>query len=52
LGRLFPAMMADPPWGKSAGTMGKSIDWFKGRITGKNNISWENLWFLVDSPFN
>ena len=27
-----------------------SIDWFKGKITGKSNISWENLWFPVDFP--
>ena len=22
-----------------------SIDWFKGKITGKSHMSWENLWF-------
>ena len=30
----------------------KSIDWFKGKITGTSHISWENLWFPVDFPFN
>ena len=29
-----------------------SIDWFKGNITGKSHISWENRWFPVDVPFN
>ena len=29
-----------------------SIDWFKGTITGKSHISWENLWFAVDVPSN
>ena len=29
-----------------------SIHWFKGKITGKSNISWENLWFPVDFPLN
>ena len=29
-----------------------SIDWFKGKITGKSHISWESLWFPVDFPFN
>ena len=29
-----------------------SIDWFKGKITGTSHISWENLWFPVDFPFN
>ena len=24
-----------------------SIDWFKGKITGKSHCSWENLWFPV-----
>ena len=28
-----------------------SIDWFKGKITGKSRISWENPWFPVDFPF-
>ena len=27
-----------------------SIDWFKGKISGKSHISWENLWFPVDFP--
>ena len=31
-------------------TMYDSIDWFKGTITGKSHISWENLWFPVDFP--
>jgi len=25
-----------------------SMDWFKGKFTGKPHISWENLWFPVD----
>ena len=29
----------------------QSIDWFKGRSTGKSHFSWENLWFPVDFPF-
>ena len=29
-----------------------SIDWFKGKNTGKSHISWENLWFPVDFPLN
>ena len=29
-----------------------SIDWFKGKITGKSHISLENRWFPVDFPFN
>ena len=29
-----------------------SIDWFKGKITGKSHISWENLWFPVDFPLS
>ena len=28
------------------------MDWFKGKITGKPHISWENLWFPVDFPLN
>jgi len=24
-----------------------SMDWFKGKFTGKPHISWENLWFPV-----
>ena len=28
-----------------------SIDWFKGKITGKSHIPWENLWFPLDFPF-
>ena len=27
-----------------------SIDWFKGKITGKSHILWEILWFPVDFP--
>ena len=30
----------------------RSIDWFKGKITGKSQISWENLWFPVDFPLS
>ena len=29
-----------------------SIDWFKGKITGKSHISWENPWFTVDFPLS
>ena len=29
-----------------------SMDWFKGKFTGKPHISWENLWFPVDVPLN
>ena len=29
-----------------------SMDWFKGKFTGKPHISWENLWFPVDFPLN
>ena len=29
-----------------------SIDWFKGEITGKSHILWENLWFPVDFPLS
>ena len=27
-----------------------SMDWFKGNLTGKPHIQWENLWFPVDFP--
>ena len=30
----------------------RSIDWFKGKNTGKSQISWENLWFPVDFPLS
>ena len=29
-----------------------SMDWFKGKFTGKPHILWENLWFPVDFPLN
>ena len=29
-----------------------SVDWFKGKITGTSNISWENLWFPADFPLS
>ena len=29
-----------------------SIDWFKGKFTGRSHISWENPWFPVDFPFS
>jgi hypothetical protein len=29
-----------------------SMDWFKGKFTGKTHIYWENLWFPVDFPLN
>ena len=28
----------------------ESIDWFKGKMTGKSHFSWENRWFPVDFP--
>ena len=28
------------------------MDWFKGKVTGKAHIYWENLWFPVDFPLN
>ena len=28
------------------------MDCFKGKITGKPHIEWENLWFPVDFPLN
>ena len=30
----------------------QSIDRFKGKITGKSHISWENRWFPVDFPLS
>ena len=30
----------------------ESIDWFKGKNTGKSHSSWENLWFPVDFPLS
>ena len=29
-----------------------SIDWFKGKITGKSHSLWESLWFPVDFPLS
>ena len=29
-----------------------SMDWFKGKFTGKPHIQWENLWFPVKIPLN
>ena len=29
-----------------------SIDWFKGKNTGKSHISWENRWFPADFPLS
>ena len=29
-----------------------SMDWFKGKFTGKPHIYWENLWFPVDFLLN
>ena len=29
-----------------------SMDWIKGKFTGKPHIQWENLWFPVNFPFN
>ena len=31
---------------------GFSMDWFKGKFTGKHHIWWENPWFPVDFPLN
>ena len=36
-----PIAMEHPPF---------SIDWLKGKITGKSYISWENLWFPEGFP--
>ena len=33
-------------------TYSESIDWFKGKITGKSHISRENLWFPADLPLS
>ena len=30
----------------------ESMDWFKGKSTGKPHIEWENLWFPVNFPLN
>ena len=30
----------------------KSIDWFKGNVTGKSNISGENLWLPIGFPLS
>ena len=27
-----------------------TMDWFKGKFTGKPHLQWENLWFPVDFP--
>ena len=29
-----------------------SMDWIRGKFTGKSHIEWENLWFPVDFPLN
>ena len=29
-----------------------SMDWFKGKITGKPHLYWENPWFPADFPLN
>ena len=29
-----------------------SIDWLKGKITGKSHIAWENLWFSFEFPLS
>ena len=31
---------------------GDSMDWFKGKSTGKPHVSWENRWFPVNFPLN
>ena len=33
-------------------TFWSSIDWFKGKTTGKSDISWENPWCPVDFPIS
>ena len=30
----------------------KSMDWFKGKFTGKHHVYWEKPWFPVDFPLN
>ena len=39
-------------YGRSATNQHRSMDWFKGKFTGKPHIYWENLWFPVDFPLN
>ena len=39
-------------WGSKIGSKNQSIDWFKGKNTGKSHISWENRWFPVDFPLS
>ena len=41
----------DMMWPKSTRFV-VSMDWLKGKITGKPHISWENRWFPVDFPLN
>ena len=36
---------SEMPMGSEKGLV--SMDWFKGKFTGKPHISWENLWFPV-----
>ena len=39
-----------PSSGRLISTLANSIDWCKGKITGKSHISWENGWFPIDFP--
>ena len=39
-------------YARGTATFQNSIDWFKGKITGKSDISWETLWIPVDFPFS
>ena len=52
----LPASRLGSPFGDIClsgkfGTL-SAMDWFKGKKIGKPHISWENLWFPVDFPFN
>ena len=64
---IFPSMKVYGPLVERQGTQGHeeatshqdlekldlfSMDWFKGKITGKPHIEWENLWFPVGFPLN
>ena len=39
-------------WAKTWSQPRESMDWFKGKFTGKPHIYWENRWFPVDFPLN
>ena len=38
--------------GASRASKHPSMDWFKGKFTGKPHFLWENLWFPVKFPLN